>query len=202
MLLVPVVVAAPHLNHLVLAPVPGDCKLRINRSLGERLQLIAPFLAYDKDPYLVVTDEGRMVYVQDAYTVSDRFPNAQSFDGDTLGVRSGLRGQSINYLRNSVKVVMDAYDGSMTFYVADPGDPLIRAWSGVFPTLFKPLDTMPSGLRSHLRVPEELFNVQTATYARYHVTDPFVFYQNNDLWKVPQPSRARDTPSGLLPRES
>jgi uncharacterized membrane protein (UPF0182 family) len=190
------------LNLLISDQVTADSQLLMNRSLGERLHLIAPFLAYDKDPYLVVTDEGRMVYVQDAYTVSDRFPNAEPFDGGTLGATSGLRGQSINYIRNSVKVVMDAYDGSMTFYVADPSDPLIRAWSGVFPTLFKPLDTMPSGLRPHLRVPEELFNVQTAVYARYHVTDPAVFYQNNDLWKVPPQSQSTDTTSGALPLQA
>jgi uncharacterized membrane protein (UPF0182 family) len=190
------------LNLLISDQVTADSQLLMNRSLGERLHLIAPFLAYDKDPYLVVTDDGRMVYVQDAYTVSDRFPNAEPFDGGTLGVGSGLSGQSINYIRNSVKVVMDAYDGSMTFYVADPSDPLIRAWSGVFPTLFKPLDAMPSGLRPHLRVPEELFNVQTAVYARYHVTDPAVFYQNNDLWKVPQQSQSTDTATGALPLQA
>ena len=190
------------LNLLISDQVTSDSQLLMDRSLGERLQLIAPFLAYDKDPYLVVTDDGRLVYIQDAYTVSDRFPNAEPFDGSTLGDTSGLRGQSIDYIRNSVKVVMDAYDGSMTFYVADPTDPLIRAWSGVFPTLFKPLDTLPAGLRPHLRVPEELFNVQTATYARYHVTDPSVFYQNNDLWKVPQQSQATDTTSGALPLQA
>jgi hypothetical protein len=190
------------LNLLISDQVTADSQLLMNRSLGERLQLIAPFLAYDKDPYLVVTDAGRMVYVQDAYTVSDRFPNAEPFDGGTLGDTSGLRGQSINYIRNSVKVVMDAYDGSMTFYVADPTDPLIRAWSGVFPTLFKPIDSMPADLKPHLRVPEELFNVQTAVYARYHVTDPAVFYQNNDLWKVPQQSQSSDQASGALPLQA
>ncbi len=190
------------LNLLISDQVTADSQLLMNRSLNERLQLIAPFLAYDKDPYLVVTDDGRMVYVQDAYTVTNRFPNAEPFDGGTLGSTSGLRGESINYIRNSVKVVMDAYDGSMTFYVADPTDPLIRAWSGVFPTLFKPLDAMPAGLRPHLRVPEELFNVQTAVYARYHVTDPAVFYQNNDLWKVPQQSTSSNTAPGALPLQA
>jgi len=124
------------LNLLISDQITSDSQLLMNRSLGERLQLIAPFLAYDKDPYLVVTGAGRLVYVQDAYTITNRFPNAQTFDGDTLGQGSGLAGQTFNYMRNSVKVVMDAYDGSMTFYVADPSDPLIRAWQGVFPTLF------------------------------------------------------------------
>ena len=172
----------------------------MNRSLGERLQLIAPFLAYDKDPYLVVTGAGRLVYVQDAYTITNRFPNAETFDGDTLGQTSGLAGQSFNYMRNSVKVVMDAYDGSMTFYVADPADPLIRAWQGVFPTLFKPLATMPADIQAHLRVPEELFNVQTQTFARYHVTDPASFYQGDDLWTVPQ--NQANSATGQLPLEA
>jgi hypothetical protein len=170
------------------------------RSLGERLNLIAPFLAYDQDPYLVVTDTGRLVYIQDAYTISDRFPNAQPFDDSTLSQGSGLSGQSFDYVRNSVKVVMDAYDGSMTFYVADPTDPLIRAWEGVFPTLFKPLSSMPADLQAHLRVPEDLFNVQTETYAKYHVTDPANFYQGNDLWTVPQNQATSGT--GQLPLEA
>lgn len=190
------------LNLLISDQVTSNTKLLMNRSLGERLNLIAPFLAYDKDPYLVVTSTGRLVYVQDAYTITDRFPNAQPFDDSQLASGSGLAGASFNYIRNSVKIVMDAYDGSMTFYVADPTDPLVRAWSGVFPTLFKPLDEMPSDLRAHLRVPEELFNVQTAMFARYHVTDPAVFYQSNDLWKVPQTSGTGDTSTGVLPTEA
>jgi len=188
------------LNLLISDQVTADSQLLMHRSLGERLQLIAPFLAYDKDPYLVVTGAGRLVYVQDAYTISDRFPNAQIFNGDALGQGSGLAGQSFNYLRNSVKVVMDAYDGSMTFYVSDPGDPLIRAWQGVFPTLFKPLSSMSADLQAHLRVPEELFNVQTQTFARYHVTDPASFYQGDDLWTVPQNQAVSST--GQLPLEA
>jgi hypothetical protein len=174
------------LNLMISDQVTSSSQLLMHRSLGDRLDRIAPFLAYDKDPYVVVNSEGRLVYIQDAYTVTDRFPNAQSFDGSSLGQESGLQGMSFNYMRNSVKVVMDAYDGTMSFYVADPDDPLIRAWQGVFPTLFRPLDELPDGLRSHLRVPEELFNVQTRVFANYHVTDPLVFFQGDDLWTVPQ----------------
>jgi uncharacterized membrane protein (UPF0182 family) len=148
----------------------------------------------------VVTGDGRLVYIQDAYTLTDRYPNAQHFDGSTLGPDSGLRGRVFNYIRNSVKIVMDAYDGTMTFYVADPSDPLIRAWQGVFPTLFRPLDEMPARLRRHLRVPEELFNVQTRVFARYHVTDPLVFYQGDDLWTVPQVQPTEGT--NQLPQEA
>ncbi len=188
------------LNLLISDQVTSDSQLLMYRSLGERLNLIAPFLAYDKDPYLVVTSDGHLVYVQDAYTISDRFPNAQPFDDSMLAQGSGLSGQSFDYLRNSVKVVMDAYDGSMTFYVADPTDPIIRAWEGVFPTLFKPLSSMSADLKAHLRVPEDLFNVQTEMYAKYHVTDPASFYQGNDLWTVPQNQATSGT--GQLPLEA
>ncbi len=128
---------------------------------------------------------GRLVYVQDAYTVSDRFPNASGFDAGALGPGSGLAGTALNYIRNSVKITMDAYDGTLTFYVADPSDPIVRAWQGIFPTLFKPMTDLPAGLRAHLRVPEELFNVQTRMYGQYHVTDPLVYFNNTDRWTVP-----------------
>jgi uncharacterized membrane protein (UPF0182 family) len=172
------------LDMLISDQVTADSELLMHRSLRERLDLIAPFLAYDKDPYVVVTDEGRLVYIQDAFTTSDHFPNAQYFDPATLGA-TGIRTGPINYIRNSVKVVMDAYDGSMTFYVADPSDPIIRAWEGVFPTLFHPLADLPAGLRPHLRVPEDLFNVQTDMFGRYHVTDPETFFREDDRWTVP-----------------
>ncbi len=188
------------LNLLISDQVTADSQLLMYRSLGERLNLIAPFLTYDKDPYLVVTGAGRLVYVQDAYTTSDRFPNAELFDNSALTQGSGLGGLQFNYVRNSVKVVMDAYDGSMTFYVADSTDPIIRAWQGVFPSMFKPLSSMTPDLQAHLRVPEELFNVQTMTFARYHVTDPASFYQGDDLWTVPQNQGA--TATGQLPLEA
>ena len=125
----------------------------MHRSLQDRVTRVAPFLSFDNDPYLVVDSAGRLFYVQDAYTTSDRFPNAQPFDQSQLPPGSGLRGVDFNYIRNSVKIVMDAYDGTMTFYAADPSDPILRAYEGVFPSLFKPLDQMPADIRAHLRVP-------------------------------------------------
>ncbi len=173
------------LNLFITDQITKDSQILINRSLGERVRAVAPFLRYDKDPYLVITPEGKLVYVQDAYTVSGMFPDAEYFDGSTLGADSGLAGESVNYIRNSVKIVMDAYDGSMTFYVADPSDPLIRAYQGIYPSLFKPLDEMPVQLQAHLRTPEERFNAQARMFARYHVTNTQSFYNKDDLWTIP-----------------
>jgi uncharacterized membrane protein (UPF0182 family) len=172
------------LNLLISDQVTSESQLLFHRSLADRLPRIAPFLRFDKDPYQVVTDDGRLVYVQDAYTTSDRFPNAQWFDPKTL-TDTKLGPTPFNYIRNSVKIVEDVYTGEMTFYVSDPADPIVRTYARIFPTLFKPLESISAGLRSHLRVPEEMFNVQTRTFARYHVQDPAAFYNNEDLWTVP-----------------
>jgi uncharacterized protein len=179
------------LNMLISNQVSGGSQLLMRRSIQERVQAIAPYLRYDKDPYLVVTASGRLDYVLDAYTTSDAFPDANTFDPGADTTISGLAGDPFNYIRNSVKVVMDAYDGSLTFYVADPSDPMIRAWEGVFPTVYHPLSQMSSDLQSHLRYPEDLFDAQTTVFEKYHVTDPGVFYQGNDVWQV-----ARNSGSG------
>ena len=173
------------LDLLISDQVTTDSQLLMHRTLRERLDLIAPYLRYDKDPYVVVDGRGHLVYIQDAFTTTDRFPMAQSFDPTTELEKTGLGFGPFNYIRNSVKVVMDAYDGTMRFYVSDPDDPIIRAWQGVFPTAYKSLSEMPADLRAHLRVPEELFNVQTRIFGRYHVTDPETFFRNDDLWTVP-----------------
>ena len=172
------------LNLFISDQVTQDSQLLMHRALQDRLGLIAPFLSYDKDPYVVVTGEGRLVYIQDAFTTSNRFPNAQPFNPADLRA-SGLAGMDLNYIRNSVKVVMDAYDGTMTFYMADPTDPIVQAWAGVFPTLFRPLSDLPVDLRAHLRFPEDLFNIQTAVFGRYHVTNTETFFGNQDIWTVP-----------------
>jgi uncharacterized protein len=173
------------LDLLISDQVTAESQLLMHRSIADRIPRIAPFLRYDKDPYLVIDAGGRLMYVQDGYTMSDRFPHAQGFDPRGFE-NTGLGDDPFNYLRNSVKVTMDAYDGTMTFYVADPSDPLIRAWSGIFPSLFRPIDELPADLVPHLRVPEELFNVQTRMFGRYHVTNPLRFFQSDDLWTVPQ----------------
>jgi uncharacterized membrane protein (UPF0182 family) len=182
------------LNLLISDQITGSSQLLLHRSILDRVQAIAPFLRYDKDPYLVVTSNGRLVYVLDAFTTSAAFPNSNSYDPGTDSSRNGLAGDPFNYIRNSVKVVMDAYDGTTSFYVANPSDPLIQAWQGVFPGLFKPFAQMPVDIRGdantigHLRYPEDMFNAQTSMFSKYHVTDPVVFYKGNDVWRVPQNS--------------
>ncbi len=186
------------LNLLISDQVTPHSQLLFNRALADRLPLMAPFLQFDHDPYLVITDQGRLVYVQDAYTTSPYFPNATPIDPTTLPAGSGLAGSSFDYVRNSVKIVMDAYTGQTTMYVADPADPIIRDWEGIFPGMFRPLSQAPSWLAAHLRYPEDLFDVQTRMYATYHVTDPATFYTRNDLWTVP----SEPTSSQQLPLES
>jgi uncharacterized membrane protein (UPF0182 family) len=186
------------LNLLISNQITGSSQLLFNRSIQDRVTAIAPFLRYDKDPYLVITSSGRLVYVQDAFTTSAAFPDANSLNPGSDSSLSGLAGDPFNYIRNSVKVVMDAYDGTMSFYVADPNDPIIQAWEGVFPGLFKPIAEMPTDIRGdaanpttnpgHLRYPEDMFNAQTSMFEKYHVTDPVVFFKNGDVWSVPQNS--------------
>ena len=184
------------LNILISDQITNQSQLLIHRTISDRISAVAPFLAFDSDPYLVINSSGGLDYIQDAYTVSDRFPNAQPFDTSQLAAGSGLAGLDFNYIRNSVKVVVDAYTGQMTFYVSDPTDPIIRTYQNVFPQMFSPLSSMPADLKAHLRVPEDLFDVETRTYARYHVTDPSSFYNSEDLWTVPpNPGGSQNLPN-------
>ena len=144
------------------------------RLIQERISRIAPFLQLDHDPYLTTSD-GRLIWVQDAYTVSDMLPYSQ---------RNQPGG--INYIRNAVKVAVDAYDGIPVFYIADPQDPVVRTYQRIFPSLFQSLDQMPESLRAHIRYPEDLFSLQARMYGTYHMTDPEVFYNKEDLWNFPQ----------------
>ncbi len=144
------------------------------RQIQERVQRIAPFLRFDPDPYLVIRADGTLVWLIDGYTVTDRFPYAERVPG--LG----------NYVRNSVKATVDAYHGTVTFYLADAEDPLVRAWAAAFPTLLRPLAEMPPDVRQHIRYPVGLFAVQARMYATYHMQDPRVFYNKEDLWSIPR----------------
>ena len=149
-------------------------RIMFYRSVAERVRQIAPFFRFDRDPYMVVADDGRLIWMLDGYTTTSRYPYSDPVPG--IG----------NYIRNSVKVTVDAYDGTVTFYLADPSDPIVRAYSGAFPGLLKPLEQMPEGLRRHIRYPEDFFAIQARKYASYHMLDPQVFYNKEDLWAVPR----------------
>ncbi|MEZ5233394.1 MAG: UPF0182 family protein [Acidimicrobiales bacterium] len=173
------------LNPLVSGFITSRSRLLHVRDVAERVATVAPFLAFDSDPYPVLAD-GRMVYVIDGYTTSDSYPYSESYTGGDLPGDSGLR-HSFNYVRNSVKATVDAFDGSVTLYLVDDGpdgDPIALAYQRAFPSLFRPLTDMPPGLREHLRHPQDLFRVQTSMFALYHVTDPTEFYSQVGRWAV------------------
>jgi uncharacterized membrane protein (UPF0182 family) len=167
-------------NLLVSPQVTDKTQLLFNRKVIDRASELAPFLTYDNHPYVVVVD-GRVYWILDAYTTGTTYPYAQA---STFPVNSSSE-PNINYIRNSVKVVVDAYEGTTDFYVVDPTDPIIKAYAATFPSLFRPIDAMPSGLRDHLRVPVDLFNVQVGIYATYHISDPNVFFAREDVWDIP-----------------
>jgi uncharacterized membrane protein (UPF0182 family) len=143
------------------------------RNIRQRAGKALPFLRFDRDPYLVLADDGTLQWIMDAYTMSADYPYAQRLDDGT------------DYMRNSVKLVIDAYNGTLTAYVSAPGDPLIRTWSRIFPGILHPLDSMPAGLRAHIRYPDELYRVQTSLYATYHMDAPDDFYHREDQWQIP-----------------
>lgn len=173
-------------NLLLSDLVTPESRMLINIDLPTRVTKIAPFLQYDHDPYAAMVD-GRFVWIWDAYTVSNTFPYSERVDLPTL-TGGALAGQA-NYIRNSVKVVVDAFDGTTTFYQVDEDDPIIEAWSRVFPDLLTPASEAPEELRGHFRYPENLFQVQAHQYANYHVTEPDQFYQKEDFWSVPRVAR-------------
>lgn len=173
------------IDPLLSGSIRADSRVLMGRDVSDRVKALAPFLALDHDPYLVLTPNGRLQYVVDAYTTTRNFPNAQQADTGGLAEDSGLRGRSFNYIRNSVKAVVDAYDGTVTLYVVDEEDPLIRAYQKAFPDLFTSGEEMPADLKSHLRYPEDLFTVQSQMWTRYHVSDPDDFYKGVNAWAVP-----------------
>ncbi len=157
---------------LVSSQLNSDSQIIYHRNIIDRVTTIAPFLRYDTDPYLVIS-EGRLVWMLDAYTTSSLYPYAAPASN------------GINYIRNAFKIVIDAYDGTTTFYLAEPDEPIARTLQAIFPSLLQPLDAMPADLRQHIRYPEGLFSLQTAIYSTYHMTNPAVFYNREDQWEVP-----------------
>lgn len=157
---------------LLSSEVTSESQVLYYRSLNQRVPKIASFLKFDKDPYMVI-EGGKLYWIWDAYTTTDMYPYAEPFEG------------GLNYIRNSVKVVVDAYSGVIDYYISDDSDPLIKSYSSIFPDMFKPIADMPAGLRSHIRYPEDMFMVQANKYLTYHMEDPVVFYNKEDKWNLP-----------------
>jgi uncharacterized protein len=164
------------INILLSSYVEPRSRIQIWRRVRERVARIAPFLKQDQDPYLVLSD-GKLYWIEDLYTVSDRFPYAQPYEKAF---------DRINYIRNSAKAIVDVYNGSVDFYVMDPRDPVLKAYRKAFPGVFKDLEALPADLKAHLRYPEDLFAIQADLYRTYHMVNPQVFYNQEDLWSFPQ----------------
>ena len=167
------------LKILLSNDIISESRIIYYRNIQERARKVLPFARFDSDPYLVVTDSGRLKWIYDAYTVSNRYPYSQRLRG-LLPQDNGL-----NYIRNSLKVVIDAYDGDMQFYISDTTDPLIQTYAKIFKGSFLPLAEMPDDLRAHIRYPEDIFAYQTALYATYHMAEPQIFYNKEDQWQIP-----------------
>ena len=174
------------LNLLISNQLSDDSKLIMERNIVSRVKKAAPFLYTDNDPYLALID-GNLFWIIDMYTVSDKYPYAQPADTRRINENSGLP-VNFNYLRNSVKAVVNAYDGTMNFYVVDENDPIMTAYNDIFPDLFSPKREMSSELLDHIRYPEDLFTIQSDMYRDYHMTDPRVFYADEDPWVIPSDS--------------
>jgi uncharacterized membrane protein (UPF0182 family) len=153
----------------------SESRILYHRQIQERLKKIAPFIVFDRDAYLVIAQGGRLFWIVDGYTMSDRYPYSEP-----------IRGQRTNYIRNSVKAVVDAYHGTVDFYISDTSDPIIRSLAKTFSTFLKPMDTMPEDLRSHVRYPQDLFAIQAHVFATYHMQDPQVFFNKEDLLSIPR----------------
>jgi uncharacterized protein len=169
------------LNILLSDYITSESRILLHRTIQDRVGTIAPFLQLDRDPYVVIS-AGRLYWMQDAYTTSAWFPYAKPEPGK----------DDLNYIRNSVKVVVDAYNGTVDFYVTDPADPIVATYRRIFPSLFKPFDAMPPDLQRHVRYPEDLFTIQALQYRAYHMGAPEVFYNREDLWQFPRESTAPD----------
>src|SRR5204862_4153014 len=174
------------LKVLLSSDITAQSRALYIRNIRQRAHTALPFLIFDADPYMVIDAAGRLRWILDAYTATTGYPYAQPLQN------------GINYMRNSVKVVIDAYDGTVTAYLADPTDPLVRTFAKIFPGIFQPLDSMPADLRAHLRYPEDLFHVQSELYGAYHMAEPDIFYHREDQWQKPVLSIAPERPDPFL----
>ena len=165
------------LRMLLSQDLKPESRIVFHSQIHERVKKIAPFITFDRDAYVVIAQGGRLFWIIDGYTTSDRYPYSEP-----------LRQRQLNYIRNSVKAVVDAYNGTVDFYLADPKDPLVAAYGNIFPGLFKPLEQMPADLHAHIRYPQDFFAIQAQMYATYHMQDPQVFYNKEDLLSIPRQS--------------
>jgi uncharacterized protein len=175
------------LNIILRSPLTASTRMMIHRPILQRLRTLAGFLTWDSDPYLVLTNAGRLVWIADGYMTSDAHPYSRAVDLAT--------GETLNYIRNSIKATIDAYTGETNLYVFDPGDVLIQAYWRLFPTLFKPASAMPADLRAHARYPETLFRAQAELYLNFHMRDPEAFYNRADLWDIAKTSSKQGEPA-------
>jgi len=183
------------INLIISNQITSNSRLMFDRGVQARVTKAAPFLSLDADPYPVLLN-GRIEWVQDAYTTTDNYPYSQNVDTSSLPSGSGLN-QNLNYVRNSVKVLIDAYTGKMTFYVMDPSDPIIQTYEKAFRGMFTPASKMSATLRAHLRYPEDIFTLQATTYGRYHITNAQSFYSAANAWTL-SPSPGSGSPSQAL----
>lgn len=164
-----------NLKILISGSVTSDSRILIHRNILKRAEKIAPFLSYDEDPYAVLLD-GRIYYIIDGFTTTQYYPYSEPIRGD----------QGINYVRNSVKVVVDAYQGTIDYYLSDATDPIAKTYQKIFPGLFQEIEAMPEALRAHLRYPQKYFDIQSVMYGQYHITKPDMFYNREDKWEIAQ----------------
>jgi uncharacterized membrane protein (UPF0182 family) len=183
-------------NLLISDQITNKSRIMFVRDPVQMAEKAAPFLTFDHDPYAVIND-GHIDWVVDGYTTSNNYPYSQNADTQQVAVGSNLPG-SYNYVRNSVKVVIDAYSGQMTFYNADPSDPILQAYESAFPHMFTPLSKMSPELQAHLRYPEDIFSIQSAIYGRYHLTNPSAFYSSSDSWQLSPTAGAGPQSQALL----
>jgi uncharacterized membrane protein (UPF0182 family) len=168
------------INILLSGDINSDSRVLYNREVEQRVKTALPFLRFDGDPYMVINNAGQLYWILDAFTSTDRYPYSQRLEDGT------------NYMRNSVKVVVDAYNGTVDSYIADPTDPLIRTYAKIFPGILKPISAMPADIRVHVRYPRDLFRIQVGLYATYHMDEPKTFYNREDQWQIPSASDSKD----------
>ena len=171
------------LNILLTGSTTNESRIMFRRNIQARIRHLAPFLELDQDPYIVLS-EGRLFWIQDAYTFTEKYPYSEQVF---------YRRKPMNYIRNSVKIVIDAYNGSVNFYLMDQNDPLIKTYQNIFPTMFKDFSDMPEDLKAHIRYPHDLFYIQMMQYNTYHMRDPKVFYNKEDQWTIPKENYGGET---------